>query len=172
MALYVLEEYYNMFAALIHANNYLRVASVNYKKVHPGGWGYPDYQVFCNLRTWLLTTDNLMPTPTMSRDTSTRSSLLIFAAFVDNHHLSTRVCSIRLGLSHHIVHKILQNCSLKPHRMRKVQGILTRDLNAKMQSANYTGIHRHILNYYMRILSCGESTFTPNGMFNPKNFVS
>lgn len=181
MAEYAQEEYYNMILAFGAANENAPRAVQIYAERFPDE-RLPGVGVFHNLRQRLLFgTGNLVPQHNRgnhvnnNRHYTPEQEELVLDMFDDDPRLSTRVAATRLFLhnNHEVVHKILKDNGRHPYHLLKVQDLVgPRDYQNRLNfcqtmrlwDVNDPGI-------FNRILWTDECTFTPNGMFNSRNYV-
>lgn len=153
-----------------------------YAETFDDGRRLPDHRVFINLHNRLLRGEGLVPglfmPPRQGRrifGVDAELEFLVLRQFEENPNLSTRVCAIRLGLDknqNRLVHRILKSHGMYPYKYQKVQALLLGDYQRRIAFCNL--MHHRINqepNFLQRILWTDECTFTPNGMFNNKNFV-
>lgn len=100
----------------------------------------------------------------------------VLVQFAENPNLSTRVCALRLMLNINqcrLVHRILKANDLHPYHYQKVQALLLRDFQGRIAFCTMI-IDRPLVdsNFLLRVLWTDECTFTPNVMFNSKNYYA
>lgn len=100
----------------------------------------------------------------------------IIAAFLEDEHLSTRLCAVRMGVAQQDVWNVLNNAGLKPYKFQSVQQLLgLQDFNRRDEFARsfLNRIEETLpLNLEDLILWTDECNVTPNGMWNSKNYVT
>lgn len=171
-----------MFGCLAIAEGDPRQAAILYWDRFPDEPRHPDHRVFTNLWNRLANGGPLVPgavpPPRQGRriyGVDPELEFLVMAQFADNPNLSTRICAVRLGLRIHenrLIHRILKANGLYPYKYQKVQALLYRDFQRRINFC--TLMRERVLiqpNLFDLILWTDECTFTPNGMFNNKNYV-
>lgn len=180
MAEYQEREYMNMLLALGQANNnYRRAVQIYAEQYAVEGERIPDHRVIENLQVRLLRGEPLIPAHNRGRVLHILLVYNLVLAQVDEEHgepgLSTRLIALRLGLrnNHQLVHRILKDNGKHPYHFRKVQDLRQpRDYENRQIFCNrMLQLHRRVPNLLELIIWSDECIFTPNGMFNSKNFV-
>lgn len=182
MAEYEEREYLNMLLALGQAEgNHRRAVQIYAENYAAEGDRIPDYRIIHNLQARLLRGGQLVPDHNRGRflhgelNYPPELEALVLAAVEDNPCLSTRVLAIRFELpnNHQLIHKILKDNGMHPYHYRKVQDMRQpRDFINRLNFCNNMFIlHRRHPNLFQYILWTDECNFTPNGLFNSKNFV-
>lgn len=182
MAEYEEREYMNMLLALGQANgNHRRAVQIYAENYAAEEDRIPDHRVIENLQARLLRGHALVPDHNRGRrlhfepNYPPELEALVIAAVEDDPSLSTRVLAIRFGLreNHQLIHKILKDNGRHPYHFRKVQDMRQpRDFENRQRFCNnILTLHRRNPNFFQYILWTDECIFTPNGLFNSKNFV-
>lgn len=181
MAEYQEREYWNMLMALGEARgNHRRAVQIYAENYAEEGDRVPDHRVIENLQRRLLEGRTLLPDHNRGRVLHVEPydhylENLVLAQIADDPGLSTRVIALRLGLqdNHQLVHRILIDNGLHPYHFRKVQDLRQpRDNERRLAFCNFMlQLHIRVPNLFELILWSDECLFTPNGMFNSKNFV-
>lgn len=178
MGEYSLREYYDMFRALIRVNEDFSAAPDEYSRIVENPLRVPQPATFRTLRDRILKTGSLLPDHKSAGRKRTRISDQVRAdvlrRFEENPQLSTRLCAVRLGIAHQDVHTILSEEGLHPFHFTKTQQLLgPRDYNLRVQFAQHFLNQRLLVPDYQKIiLWSDECSFTPEGMFNQKNYVN
>lgn len=174
-----LREYYNMFVALIQVGHDANAAPDRYAENNEDVERIPSPDTFVRLNNRLLQSGSLLPTGSNSGRRPTRITeeleTAIIAQFDADPHLSTRVCAVRLGLANHQdVHDVLKLNGRHPYHFQKVQHLVgERDYENRVDFATlYLQMEDMIPDIIDITLFCDESTFTRDGMFNYKNYVT
>ena len=125
---YTNAEYLQMYRQYVRQGDDSRRAAEDYALSFPNR-RHPDHRVIQNVVDSLSDTGCVnprarerQPVPSI---TPTELVNLILAAFSDDDRLSTRICALRLGTNHTLVHKILVKNGWYPYHYRKVQGFRT-----------------------------------------------
>lgn len=179
---YTLGEYLEMLVILGQSDWDYRNAANLYAETYDDGRRHPDHRVFSNLHNRVLRGEGLVPglfmPPRQGRrifGVDAELEFLVLRQFEENPNLSTRVCAVRLGLDRNrnkLTHRILKSHGMYPFKYQKVQALLLADYQRRIAFCDLmAGRIIQQPNYLQRILWTDECTFTPNGMFNNKNFV-
>ena len=126
---YSQQEYHGMFEALILSEYDTQIAVQLYRQNNLDLNRYPDYRVIRRLRERMQKVGCLVPNHQYGgRYARVDQELenLVIAAFTDNMNLSTKVCALRLGTHHVMIHRILRFYGYNPYRYQKVQASGTR----------------------------------------------
>lgn len=178
---YTADEYFDMLSCLIEAERNSRRAAALYQERYEG-LRFSDQKVFDRLVGRLMNNGPLVPGAFVPARQGRRIygvepelEFLVMSQFAANPNLSTRVCALRLGLNksrNRLVHRILKANGMYPYKYQKVQALLFQDFQRRIKFCNFI-LHRSIQNpnFFSYILWTDECTFTPNGMFNSKNYV-
>lgn len=181
---YTWQEYFQMFGCLAQTEGDPRAAANLYREQFAelnDGRRFPDHRVFVNLQNRLAQGGALVPggiprARQGRRDNNIDPDLerLVLEQFNENPNLSTRIVAVRLGLDQNqnrLVHRILKANGLHPFHYQKVQALAPRDFQRRINFCNMI-LQRPLEepNFLSRILWTDECTFTPNGMFNSKNY--
>lgn len=179
MGEYSLIEYYNMFRAFVQVGENVNAAPRRYQQNHPEAARIPEVDTFIRLRNRLLHFGTLLPVHANSGRPRRRLTPELKRAVIDQFdadpHLSTRLCAARLGITNHQdVYDILKAAGRHPYRFQKVQHLVEPgDYERRVYFAHFF-LHMEMLvpDVVDVTLFLDESTFTPDGMFNSKNFVT
>ncbi|XP_072744355.1 uncharacterized protein [Anoplolepis gracilipes] len=96
----------------------------------------------------------------------------VLGAVKDNPQISVHCLARMLGLSRNIVHRILRQNGLHPFHFPRVQQLLPRDREPRIYFCERFLVQcRRDDSFPDRILWTDEATFTPNGIFNRRNFL-
>lgn len=179
MAEYNLIEYYNMFRAFVQVGENVNEAPRQYRQNHPDAARIPDPDTFARLWNRLLHSGSLLPKHANAGRRRTRLTNEMRRAIIDQFdadpNLSTRLCAVRLGIaSHQVVHDVLKAVGRHPYRFQKVQHMVQpRDFERRMHFPRFfLQLERLVPDVVDVTLFLDESTFTPDGMFNSKNWVT
>lgn len=101
----------------------------------------------------------------------------ILRAFDEDPNLSTRLCAVRFNINHQDVWKILNDAGRKPYKFQPVQHLLgfqdfvrrNRFAEDFLNSQRILAPRFHLPSL---ILWTDECNFTPDGMYNHKNYVT
>lgn len=182
MAYFTQQEYFNMIMAYSAADQDAAAAVLEYRRRHPNAVRFPRVETFRRLVARLLTVHgNIMPTPASGLvDRAVQYyppalERLVIAQFHEDENISTRIVAVRLNVDHHeTIYRIAKDNGFKCYKFKKVQKLMgERDYIARRAfcvtfQANLQATP-HLLEF---ILWTDECLFTPNGMFNSKNFVT
>lgn len=181
MAEYEDLEYWNMLMALGEARGNPRRAVQIYAETYAQEEDrVPDHRVIENLRERLLGGRTLVPNHNRGQILHVEPydrhlEDLVLAQVADTPGISTRLIAIRLGLrdNHQLVHRILKDNGLHPYHYRKVQDLRQpRDYEMRQVFCTFMlQLHLQVPNLFELILWSDECIFTPNGLFNSKNFI-
>ena len=174
---YSLKEYQGMQYALVLADYHFRFVEHLYRYMYPGLNRYPDYRVFVRLHDRMNRCGCLVPNHQYGgryARVDLELENLVLAAFRENSNLSTKVCAVRLGTYHVMVHSILRFHGMKPYRYQKVQALMGPDDFVARRQFCLTILEMRRLGWDIAslILFTDECTFTNNGMHNQRNYVS
>ncbi|EZA58859.1 hypothetical protein X777_01034, partial [Ooceraea biroi] len=96
----------------------------------------------------------------------------ILRMFEENPGSSVRRAAHALGYSRYVVHRTLRQNALHPYHFQRVQQLLARDAEQRIYFCEgFLAQCRRNLLFPDRILWTDEATFTPNGIFNSRNFL-
>lgn len=178
MATYSIREYYDMLRALARVDENFREAPQEYVRIVEDPDRIPREETFRALRDRVLQTGNLLPDHGNAGRRRTRIPEdlrnRILEQFRLNPNLSTRLCAVRFELNHLDIHKILKEECLHPFHFKKVQHLVGQDdYNRRLVFAvDFLEQQRLVPDYVSLILWSDECNFTPEGMFNTKNYVT
>lgn len=101
----------------------------------------------------------------------------VLNAFDEDQNLSFRLCAVRFGLNPQDVWRILKAAGRKPYRFQAVQHLLgQRDFDQRLRFAqDFLNSQRMLEPQFhlpSMILWTDECNFTPDGMYNHKNYVT
>lgn len=166
--------------AYAHANENPIAAAREYERCYPDAGRFPDSQVFVRLVNRLMGHGNIMPTkPTGMLNRAVdhydrQLEELVVQQFRADPNVSTAIVAARLQVKNHgLVYRIAIENGFRPYKVRKVQKLMgdhdfvARRLYCQTFLDNLRAMPR-LLRY---ILWTDECLFTPNGMFNAKNYV-
>lgn len=182
MAYYTQREYFDMLMAYSAADLDAARAARVYRNRHLDAGRFPTADTIRRLAARLLTGHgNIMPTPTrglVDREVDYYPPALVqlvIAQFTDDVNISTRIVAARLGVDHHeTIYRIAKDNGFRCYKFTKVQKLmgepdfLARRTFCVTFRQNLQAL-THLLQY---IVWSDECLFTPNGMFNSKNFVT
>lgn len=168
-----------MFRAFVQAGENFNAAPDQYRRNHPEAVRIPDEGIFMRLRNRLLQSGSLLPVHTNAGRRRTRLSqelkTAVIAQFDADPNLSTRLCAVRLGVQNHQdVHDILRASGRHPYHFQKVQHLVQeRDYENRTFFARFfLQLETLVPDVVDVTMFLDESTFTPDGMYNHKNFVT
>lgn len=167
-----------MLRALARVDENFAAAPEEYEMIVDDPERIPQAATFRALRERVLKTDSLLPDHSQAGRNRSRISEDVRAAVLEqfrlNPNLSTRLCAVRFGLNHQDIHEILKDEGLKPFHFTKVQHLTgPNDYRRRLVFArSFLEQQRLIPDYLGLILWSDECSFTPEGMFNHKNFVT
>lgn len=182
MAYYTQEEYFNMIMAYSAADQDPSAAVRVYRQRHPDAGRFPSADTIARLVRRLRTGHgNIIPTPATGLVDRAVDYYppplvrLVIAQFHEDENISTRIVAARLNVAHHdTVYRIAKDNGFQCYKFTKVQKLMGEDdyLARRVFCVTFrANLHanRNLLRY---VLWSDECLFTPNGMFNSKNFVT
>lgn len=180
MVAYTQKEYFDMIMAYSAADQDPVSAAREYKRRHPDAGRFPLAPVFRNLVHRLQTHGNIMPMPNtglLDRHVEFYAVELI-RLVIDQFHadpnISTTIVAARLGLEHHdMIYRIAIDNGFCPYKYRKVQKLFDAQdyLSRRVYFETFLFNLRALPTLLKYILWTDECLFTPNGMWNSKNYV-
>lgn len=181
MAEYEEHEYLNMVYALGRADgNARRAVQIYAEEFAQEGDRIPDHRVIESVPRRLLQGHGLVPhhnrgARLQAEPYPPELEDLVLAQVADTPGLSTRVIATRLGIpnNHQLIDKILLDNGLHAYHFRKVQDLRQPQDNQRRQiyCDFMLRLSLRVPNVFGLILWTDECIFTPNGLFNSKNFV-
>jgi hypothetical protein len=174
MPVYCAQEYYDMIRLYFTNGERATHAAVEYANLYPNR-RHPDKNVIAGAIRRLRETGSALPNyGDTGRQRQVRTLVMedaVIAAIDDNPTLSTRSVAHQLGVSHMSVHRVLKEDQQHPYHYTKVQNLLPRDYQPRVNFAEYYLNQVNLRpNYGSRILYTDECLFTRNGMFNIHNY--
>lgn len=194
------QEYADMIVAYGLARENARRAAVIYAERFPGRERHPSGRVILRAVQQLRETGCLVHNvgaagaPVRLR---VQDEEAILDAFYENPGTSVRRVALELDFSRHVVHRVLRMNGLCPFHYQRVQHLLPRDFQQRINfcegivisflysviliiqrtvtsDKSYAGFLaqcRRDLSFPDIILWTDEATFTPNGVFNSRNYL-
>lgn len=139
---YTIKEYYDMLRTLARVNEDFSSTPEEYARIVENPLRIPRPATFQSLKDRVLETGSLLPDHKNAGRKKIRISVQLRAEvlrrFEENPNLITRLCAMRLRISHQDIHTILSEQGLHPFHFTKVQQLIgPRDFNARIQFAQY-----------------------------------
>lgn len=174
MPVYYTQDYYDMIRLYFTNGEQAAPAAIEYANLYPNRH-HPNPNVIAGAVRRLRETGSVLPNhrdggrPRRIRNLVMEDAIV--AAVRNDPTLSTRSVARQLDVSHMSVHRVLKENEQYPYHYTKVQHLLPRDYQLRVNFADYYLNQVNLRpNYGSRILYTDECTFTKNGMFNTHNY--
>lgn len=173
MVRYTAEDYTNMLFILTSCQGNAAGAVREYRRRYPNR-RVPNLRTFLGVERRLRETGQvLITTPRLGRPRNIRTPQVeeaVLEAVEEDPEISTRRLGLQLGLRQSSVWRILHDQQLHPYHHTRVQELLPRDFQPRVDFAQWLlQKHRRDNTFLEKILWTDEATFTRNGVFNTRN---